>query len=272
MKQAIAVFIALGLLVLTASGFASQASKDSFIGKWYQTDQMGEAWEIELREGGKGVMRNAIQEIPLEWEATFIGPDAPPIIELTADFGDGVMNGLDSMLFENGMLESQDGRTFSRGEPDIVFLQPYEAARFAPRSAFDGVWEMTGGLLTIADPSYSMEIDLAQLGFKPPVYLGIKDGRLVTSNQGDTSTEDTGVMSYYAGNAIYIGRAGIEMMGVLYYVSPGVLHLKNAGPPLDHGIDVTLTLYRTDLESVPASAEAWENFPFETVFDISPAP
>lgn len=267
MKRIFAFLVALGLLALTAGGFASQEAKDSFIGKWYQMDQLGEAWEIELLEGGKGAMRNAHQEIILTWEATFIGPDSPPVIELMADFGDGVMNGLDSMLFENGILESQDGRTFSRGEPDIIFLEPYEAARFAPKSAFDGVWELTGGLLTIADPPVSMDLDLTQLGLKPPVYLGIKNGMLYTSNQGDTVTQDMGVQSYYAGNAIYVGRAELGVTGILYYVSPGVLHFKNPGPTAEHGVDVTFTLYRTDLESMPASEEAWESFPFDTVFD-----
>lgn len=267
MKRLPAFLLALGLLAQAFTAFASQASKDSFFGKWYQNDQIGAAWEIELLEGGKGVMRNAIQEIALTWEATFIGPDSPPIIELMADFGDGVMNGLDSMLFENGVLESQDGRTFSREEPDLVFLQPYEAARFAPKSAFDGVWEMTGGLLTIQEPPVSMDLDLAQLGLKPPVYLGIKDGRLITSNQGETVTEDPGVLSYYAGNAIYAGRAEIGVTAALYYVGPGVIHVKYAGPPVEHGIDVTFTLYRTDLESTPASEEAWEAFPFDSIFD-----
>lgn len=272
MKRFCIFFLALLFAAQVLTGFATQADKESFAGKWYQTDDQGEAWEIELNTDGTGFMRNAHQEIPLEWEVHFLTPEMGVPIKINADYGSGVMEFFDFMYYKNGLLASSDGRIFDRGVPDIVFLQPYEAAKFAPKSAFDGVWEMTGGLVTVVKPPMSMELSMAELGLKPPVYIGIKDGRVVTSNQGGSITEDPSVISHYAGNAIYAGRVGLGITAVLYYIGPGVIHVKYAGPPNDVGADVTFTMYKTDMESVPASDEAWENFPWDPYFFGSSQP
>jgi len=282
MKRLLIFFLSMLFLTQLLTGLASQtpqgvvdaqAAKESFAGTWYQTDYQGEAWEIELNADGTGTMRNPHQEIPLTWEAHFLAPDMGIEIEIKADFGDGQMTVLDIMFFKDGVLESSDGRKFDRGVPDIVFLEPYEPAQFAPRSAFDGVWEMTGGIVTLVEPPMSMEIDLAEMGLKLPVYIGIKDGRIITSNQGDSITADPGVISQYAGNAIYAGRIELGITAVLYYVGKDAIHVKYAGQHRgEAGVDVTFTMYKTDMESVPARDEVWENFPWDSYYFGSQTP
>ncbi len=274
MKRLSALLLTLILLVMALPGLASQATKDSFVGTWHQTNEKGESWTIELKADGTGSMRNSHQEIPITWDMLQIMPDANPSIGIYADFGDGKMTLLDDFYFKDGVLEGLNGLKFDRGEPDIVFIEPYEAAKFAPVSAFDGVWEMTGGLLTVVNPPISMELGMAELGMKPPVYIGIKDGRVLTSNQGDTTTGDSGVISYYAGNAIYAGRAPLGITAVLYYVAPGMIHVKYAGPPMDDefGIDVVFTMTKTKLEKIPVSDEEWDNFPSNPELFKLPAP
>ncbi len=272
MKRWLIFFLTLLFTAQAATGLATQAAKDSFAGTWYQTDYQGEAWEIELKTDGTGTMRNAHQQIPLTWEAHFLTPDMGPEISIKADFGDGVMTDFDSLFFVDGVLESLDGRKFDRGVPDIVFLQPYEAARFAPKSAFDGVWEMTGGILTLTEPPMSMELNLTDFGLKPPVYIGIKDGRIFTSNQGASAAADPNVISHYAGNAIYAGRVGLGITAVFYYVGPDAIHVKYAGPEDTSGVDVTFTMYKTNLENTPASDEAWGNFPLDPYYFGPPKP
>lgn len=264
MKRLFLCLLAL-LLALPLTGLTTQADKESFAGTWYQTDYQGEAWQIELNADGTGRMSNGHQDIPLEWEAHVLAPDMGITIDIKVDYGDGKMEDFDSMYFNNGVLESSDGRKFDRGVPDVMFIQPYPQAKFAPRSAFDGVWEMTGALVTATNPPMAMEFSMEELDLKPPVYIGIRDGRVVTSNQGAGITHDPNVISQYAGNAIYAGRVGLGITAVLYYVAPGVIHVKCAKLiPNEFGIDVTFTMYKTDKEDVPASPEAWENFPWDT--------
>jgi hypothetical protein len=272
MKRLLILLLILLLFLQPLTGLATQAAKDSFAGTWYQTDSQGEAWEIELNADGTGTMRNTHQEIPLEWEAHVMAPDMAVEISIKADFGDGVMTDFDSFLFIDGVLESLDGRRFDRGKPDVVFLEPYPAAKFAPKSAFDGVWEMTGGILTVIEPPMTMELNMAELGLKPPVYIGIKNGRICTSNQGDSITADPSVISQYAGNAIYAGRVGLGITAVLYYVGPDTIHVKYAGPHDTSGADVTFTMYKTDLKSTPASDAAWENFLLDPYYSGPPQP
>lgn len=262
----------LALCVLLVPALASQSDKNNFVGTWHQTNAHGEPWEVELRADGTGSMRNAHQDISLTWEVTFPGPDLPPVLDIYADYGDGKMTPVDIWTYKDGVMETGDGLRFDRGEPDTVFIEPYPQAKFAPKTAFDGVWELTGGLLTSTNPPLSMEIDLAHMGLKLPVYIGIRDGRIVTSNQGATITEDPGIISYYAGNAIYAGRAEIGITGIFYYVGNDAIHLRYAGPPNEFGIDVTFTLYKTKLTDVPASQQMIENFPWSNEMLIPAAP
>lgn len=258
------------LLLLAAPGLAGQASKESFVGKWYQIDSQGEAWEIEFKADGTGTMSNSYQEIPLTWDATFLFPDSEPVLDVQADFGNGKMELLDLLIFKEGVLTSQDGRRFDRGKPDTVFLTPYKPAKFAPKSAFDGIWQMTGGLLTVAAPPISMELDMAELGLKPPVYIGIKEGRVFNSNQGATTTEDSGVISQYTGNAIYVGRPSLGITAALYYVAPDMLHARYIGPANELGVDVVFNLVKTDLTKMPLSDEAADQFPWEQFDPMTP--
>lgn len=264
MKRWIA--LTLVLLMLVAPGMAGQPDIEAFAGAWHQSNGGAEPWTVELNKDGTGSMHNSQQDIPLTWEISFYAPDLPPIIDTYADFGDGKMSFLDSWTYKDGVLKSAGGMTFDRGVPDIVFIEPYPQAKFAPKTAFDGVWEMTGGLLTVTEPPISMELSLAEFGLKPPVYIGIKDGRIATSNQGATVTEDPGIISYYAGNAIYAGRALTGITGIFYYVGNDTIHLRYTGPANQLGVDVTFTLYKTKRTDVPPSADMMENFPWDPDF------
>lgn len=150
----------------------------------------------------------------------------------------------------------------------------------APLGAFDGVWQLTGGLITVQKPPMTIEIgdaDFAEWGLKPPIYIGICDGVVVTCNQGqplskDPSLYDLRLQSYYAGNALYVGVQSLGVTAVLYYVSPGVHHLKHpAGVEPEFGIDTVFTLYTTDLDSVPPSDSEDPDLPF-TLMPPPPKP
>ena len=68
-------------------------------------------------------------------------------------------------------------------------------------------------------------------------------------------------------------RPGLPFVGAFYYVADGVIHLKSATPiETNIGVDVTFYMYKTELQKMPASDEAWSKFPLDQAFFGPPTP
>lgn len=252
MKRLLSLLLILGLLpVAIARG--GQTQNTGVLGKWYQSGEQG-SWELELFPDGTGKMRNAGHETDITWKHNQISEDIASSLEIYIN-EDGEQTLLDDMLFADGVLEGEDGRKFSREKPAVVNADYYEAAKFAPLSAFDGIWELTGGILMVEKPPIQKEITPEELsanyGLPLPIYVGIKNGRLFNYNEGDAPIPDPGLDCYYLGNAIYVNRPGFEGRATFYYVHPGILHMRNAEKKEAFGVEVVFVLRLTDLKVMP---------------------
>lgn len=276
MKRTISLVLALLLLCLNTAyaNAPSNAQAKDLMGTWHQSSNLKNPWQIELRADGTGTMSNPQQTVEFKWLLTMLFEDSSPVLEMYVDMGKGEVNHLDSFLYYSGFLISEDNRVFGRGEPDEIIFQSYPGAKPAPKSAFDGVWQLTGGLMTIAEPPMQVILgdeDLVMLGLKLPIYIGIWDGVVATSNQGtplskDPAYFDPRLQCFYSGSAIYVAVVGLGMVGILYYTADGIIHAKGVRGP-EVGVEVVLTLVKTDLDAVPPSDQSTD-----LVFPLFPPP
>lgn len=258
---ALMLFAALLPLFAAASGPGPFAG---FEGSWLQTNAQGDAWELDLRPDGTGIMKNAQQYIPISWEAEVMLGE---MVVVTLEDLEGSY--FEVLWYIDGVLEGEDQRNFERPQPDILFEEEYEAAIPGEIADFDGVWELTGGIISIKEPPMTMTFSAEDIsgmsgGQMPsPIYVGIKNGKLMGRTKEGVYMADPGLVSTYTGKAIFATRAGIPSgVAGYYYVSPGVLHLTGPNPDPDVIESCIFTLNLTDLEMIPEGTDnSWALIP-----------
>ncbi len=263
MKHAFGRLLVLLLVAALLPLFALAGGLEPFAGfegSWVQIDAQGDPWELTLRPDGTGTMKNAHQEIPITWNAEVAQGDM--VVVKLEDTGGTYF---EVLWYRNGVLESEDMRNFERPQPDFLIEENYAAAIPGELSDFEGVWELTGGVVAIKEPPMSIVLsaeDINQMsgGAMPtPIYVGIQNGKLMGRTKGGIYMVDPGLTSTYTGKAIFATRAGVASGAAgYYYVSPGVLHLTGPNPDPDVIDFCIFTLNKTSLTMIPeGSGNSW---------------
>lgn len=236
---------------------------DGFEGSWVQTNASGDPWELELRPDGTGSMKNANQNIPITWKGEIMADD---IVMVEVQDLDG--NYFEVYWYKDGVLESEDGRNFERPAPDFLIEEDYDPAIPAEISDFEGVWELTGGVVGIKEPPMTLVITADDVNsmtggqMPPPIYIGIRNGKLM-GKVGTIYMVDLALTCTYTGKAIFATRRNVPYPAGYYLVSPDVIHLKGHNPVpevLDYCI---FTFIRTNLKMIPAGTKSWDFLPPE---------
>lgn len=262
-KRLLALLLLAALLPLSvaAGGFEPFAGFD---GQWIQIDAQGDAWELNLRPDGTGSMKNAQQDIPVTWAAEVTQGDMV-VVKLEDTQG----TYFEVLWYREGVLEGEDGRNFERPQPDFLIEEEYEAAVPGELADFEGVWELTGGVISIKEPALTMEISPADISAMSngqmtlPIYVGIHKGKLMGRTRDGIYMVDPGLVTTYTGKAIFATRAGTpSSVAGYYYVSPGVLHLTGPNPDPSVINFCVFTLSLTDLAMLPeGSGNSWAFVP-----------
>ncbi|MGI6687791.1 MAG: hypothetical protein ACOX6Y_05480 [Christensenellales bacterium] len=267
MKHAFKRLLALLLLIALLPLFASSETEstlrpfDGFTGSWVQTNASDNPWELELRPDGTGNMKNADQDIPITWRAEIMLDDIVmvEVRDLSGEY-------FEVFWYKDGVLEGEDKRNFERPQPDFLIEEDYAAAIPGLLSDFEGVWKLTGGVVSIKEPPMTLVISAEDINemsggqMPPPIYIGIKNGKLM-GRVGNIYMVDPALTCTYTGKAIFATRAGINYTAGYYYVSPGVLHLTGPNPAPDVLDYCIFTLNKTNLEMIPEGSNSWNFVP-----------
>lgn len=268
MKKILSLLLVALLLAALSPIFAADEEitlepMDGFEGSWIQTNAAADPWELNLNPDGTGTMKNSSQEIPITWKAEVMLDD---IVMVEIRDLDG--NYFEVLWYKDGVLEGEDNRNFERPQPDFLIEEDYAAAIPATLADFEGVWELTGGVVGIKEPPMTIEIspeDINQMSggnMPPPIYIGIRNGKLM-GRLGNIYMVDPALTCTYTGKAIYAMRSGIPITTGYFYVSPGVIHLTGSNPNPDVIDYCIFTFYRTELQMIPEGSKSWNFLPKE---------